>query len=157
MKGLQAKGMVEAIQEFVDKGRPLLGICLGMQMLMDQSHEFGLHKGLSLIPGEVKPLAKALKDSSLKVPHIGWSGLKPSQAAWDNSILARTPVNSPMYFVHSFYADPVDPAHRLAVTSYGSVEFASVIAKDNVCGCQFHPEKSAGLGLRIMEQFIHWR
>ncbi len=152
MKGLAANGLIEGIHDFVRRGRPLLGICLGMQMLMDQSHEFGLHQGLGLIPGEVKPLSARLKEAGLqlKVPHIGWNEIRPLETSWEGSILGATPVNTPVYFVHSFYVDPLDKSHTLAVTPYGDIEFSSVIAKDNVVGCQFHPEKSAAGGLKIL-------
>ena len=153
MKGLKQKGLVGPIQEFVKTGRPFLGICLGAQMLLSRSHEFGEHPGLNLIPGEVSAL-KTVLPAHMRIPHIGWSGLLLAGRAWEGTILQGIPPGQEMYFVHSFYLNPADAAHALARAQYGTQHFCAVVAKGNVYGCQFHPEKSSAMGLRILGNFI---
>lgn len=157
MQGLRERGLVEPLRAYAASGRPLLGICLGMQMLLTASEEFGEHEGLNLIPGRVLPVvAKNDNGISLKVPHIGWSGLNmaPSHQTWDNTILDGVSVGSSMYFVHSFMAVPIHEEHRLADTIYGDCRISAVIQMDNVIGCQFHPEKSGPIGLQIIKNFL---
>jgi len=153
MKGLRQKGLVEPVRDFVKTGRPFLGICLGAQMLLERSFEFGEHQGLGLIPGEVSPL-KNILPSDLRVPHIGWSGLHPAALPWEGTALEGLPKGVEMYFVHSFYLDPADQKHVLARAQYGPEDFCAVLAKDNVYGCQFHPEKSAAMGLKFLNNFV---
>ncbi|HKW59004.1 MAG TPA: imidazole glycerol phosphate synthase subunit HisH [Candidatus Dormibacteraeota bacterium] len=158
MQQLRDKELLEPIREFIDSGRPFLGICVGMQVLMSESEEFGRHAGLDIVPGRVVPFAKG----DFKVPHIGWSFLNaPSgrnghggPASWDGTILADLKPGDSVYFVHSFVAVPEDAAHNLAETEYGGEPFCAVIARDNVTGCQFHPEKSGPVGLRILKRFM---
>ena len=160
MQQLRDKELLEPITEFIASGRPFLGICVGMQLLMSESEEFGRHAGLDIVPGRVVPFHRG----DFKVPHIGWSFLSPPDGganghggphrAWDGTILADLKPGDSVYFVHSFVAAPADPAHNLAETEYGGRPFSAVIARDNVTGCQFHPEKSGPVGLRILRRFM---
>ena len=151
MAELQQRNLVDAVKDYAASGRPLLGICLGMQMLLDGSDEFGASKGLGLIPGWVRQLPV---QSDIKLPHIGWSAIRPPEGAnWSKSLLEDVAIGHEMYFVHSFHAEPADPAHRLADTLYGDYAFCAVVKKDNITGCQFHPEKSGEAGLRIIRKF----
>lgn len=152
MAELRQRNLVEAVCDFANCGRPMLGICLGMQMLLDGSDEFGASEGLGVIPGWVRQLPE---QPGIKLPHIGWSAIRPPQGAnWEGSLLENIPPGHEMYFVHSFHADPTDPAHRLAETRYGEYASCSVVKKDNITGCQFHPEKSGEVGLDIIRNFL---
>lgn len=156
MTGLRQRGFVEALGLYVNTGRPLLGICLGMQFLMNKSYEFGEHEGLGLIAGEVLPVDNVSRDGApLKIPHIGWNGLLKASRGWEDTPLSGLPEGVEVYFVHSFRVVPKDPAHILSETEYGGKRFCSVVAKDNIYGCQFHPEKSSEMGLSILNNFIH--
>ena len=156
MAGLSQRGFIEALKAYVLTGRPLLGICLGMQLLMDQSCEFGVHEGLGLIAGGVQPVDPVgTTGTSLKIPHIGWNGVLRAARGWDGTLLSGLSEGVEMYFVHSFRVVPADPAHVLAETEYGGKRFCSVVAKDNIWGCQFHPEKSSLMGLNLLNNFVH--
>jgi glutamine amidotransferase len=160
---LRDKELVDPILEFIASGRPFLGICVGMQLLLSESEEFGRHPGLDVVPGRVVPFAKP-EDAGFKIPHIGWSFLHhPGEssnghggrpAAWDGTILADLKAGDSVYFVHSFLAEPADSTYRLADTVYGGQAVCAVIATGNVTGCQFHPEKSGPVGLRILKRFV---
>jgi len=155
MTGLRQKGFLGPLNAYVGKGRPLLGICLGMQLLMDKSYEFGEHEGLHLIKGEVVPAKKTgTTGVPLKIPHVGWNGLLKSKQEWDGTILEDLPPGTEMYFIHSFVAAPQDGTCILTETEYGGHRFCSVVASDNVYGCQFHPEKSATCGLKVLKNFV---
>jgi glutamine amidotransferase len=157
MAELKRLQLVEVIQEVAQRGIPLLGICLGMQLLLDESEEFGLTQGLSLIPGRVVPVPNTTKTGQpQKIPHIGWNSLvmPPYISNWQNTILRMVEPGEATYFVHSFMANPLHMNHRLADCLYGGVALSAVIGKDNICGCQFHPEKSGEVGLRILRQFL---
>jgi glutamine amidotransferase len=159
MSLLTEKGLDVAIKEAVVRGAYLLGVCLGMQFLLDTSEEFGLGRGLGLIPGKVVAIPKRTIDGrSMKIPHIGWNQLIPSagRGHWDGSLLATTPVNTPMYFVHSFMACPETPGFCLADSLYGDTLVAAVIGGDNVWGAQFHPEKSGEAGLNVLRRFVEY-
>ena len=157
MAGLRNFGLVESIYDFIKTGKPFLGICLGMELFMTKSYEFGEHEGLGLISGEVLPFKVQQEDGeyTVKVPHIGWSGLQQKDVKWEGTPLAGLPNKSEMYFVHSFFVQPDDPKNMLAVTDYEGNSFCSVVAKDNIYGCQFHPEKSSASGLKILSNFIN--
>ena len=142
MDKLTATGLVPVLREETAR-TPLLGICLGMQLLFDRSHEYGTHDGLGLIPGEVCPLADDLQDPALKVPHIGWNALHLVQP--DSPLMRNTREGQHVYFVHSFYAKDCDDA-LVATAEYG-VTVPATVANGNVYGCQFHPEKSGKAGL----------
>jgi len=143
MIGLRRHGLVEAIGDYVQMGKPLLGICLGMQLLMDKSYEFGEHEGLKLISGEVVRFDQKDHDHDIKIPHIGWNGLLQAGQEWDRTILKGLNERDEMYFVHSYYVSPRDRSRVLAETEYGQRRFCSIISKGLVYGCQFHPEKSS--------------
>lgn len=157
MDNLRQRGLIEPLCEFVHSGRPLLGICLGMQLLMSESEEFGIHRGLDLIAGRVVRFADPpCAGLSYKIPHVGWNGLKlpSSTRRWTGTILEGLSEDPCMYFVHSYFVIPKDPADVLALTDYAGLSYCSVLQKNNVCGCQFHPEKSGKDGLRIFRSFL---
>jgi imidazole glycerol-phosphate synthase subunit HisH len=156
MRGLRERGLVDPILRFAASGRPLLGICLGMQMLLERSFEFGHHEGLGLIPGSVVALPAHDTDGlAQRIPHIGWSALRPGapDRDWRGTVLDGVTPRGAVYFVHSFMAVPADPEHRLAETVYGGHPVVAAIAAGNVVGCQFHPEKSGQVGLDILARF----
>lgn len=145
---LFSSGLADVIIEQVNKGKPLLGICLGMQLLFDKSYEFGEYKGLGLIKGEIKPIAEVVS-AEYKVPHIGWNALK--FVGEKNKLYKYVQEGDYVYFVHSYYGANCDES-VIATTDYGATITASV-AKNNVYGCQFHPEKSGKVGLSILKAF----
>ena len=156
MQALEERGMVQAIQAVAKAGTPLLGICLGMQLLLDESEEFGLTKGLGLIPGRVVPVpTHAVSGEPQKIPHIGWNGLVVSDSRddWSGTLLQDNAQGEAVYFVHSFMAVPAARAHRLADCTYGGHRVSAAISKDQITGCQFHPEKSGEVGLKILRRF----
>lgn len=149
---LQSRGLVGPIRDYAASGRPLLGICVGMQMLLEGSEEFGSHAGLGLMRGWVRKLPV---QAGFKLPHIGWSPISPPEGcSWSGSILEGFPVGEDVYFVHSFAAVPEDTADCLAQTPYGEASFCSVLKRGNVTGCQFHPEKSGEAGLSMIRRFL---
>ena len=157
MQALEQLGLIEVIQEIANRKIPLLGICLGMQLLLTESEEFGLTKGLGLIPGRVIPVpTHALNGETQKIPHIGWSSLQYSniEKKWDGSVLHDNQPGSAAYFVHSFMAIPDLGEHRVADCVYGGHRVPAVIACNQISGCQFHPEKSGEVGLRVLRRFI---
>jgi len=130
--------------------KPFLGICLGMQLLLSQSEEFGLHPGLDIIAGEVKYFRKAEKfPAELPVPHMGWNDVRQRPCA----LFRGLPESFSVYFVHSYYVKPKAPEVAAGITQYG-LDFCSALAKDNVFGVQFHPEKSGETGLQILRNFL---
>ncbi len=151
MEKLAATGLVPALKRHAKGGKPLLGICLGMQLLFQKSYEYGEHEGLCLLPGEVCPLETDLAAAGFayKVPHIGWNSLHLRRP--DCPLLANTREGDFVYFVHSFYAKKCEEA-LAACAEYG-VTVPGVVARGNVYGCQFHPEKSGEAGLRILRAF----
>lgn len=156
MAGLRERGLVDAVRTFARSGRPLLGICLGMQMLASVSEEFGQHDGLDIIPGRVRAIPReSVEGHPLKSPHIGWSDLyPPSGRTWADSILSDTPPLTSVYLVHSYAVDPVDDQDVLAQCEYGGRRVTSAIGHGNIFGCQFHPEKSGPAGLRMLANFM---
>jgi glutamine amidotransferase len=154
--GLRSRGLVEPVLSHAGSGRPLLGICLGMQMLAGASEEFGLHDGLGLVPGRVVRVpSQSTTGERLKIPHIGWSELVPApNAEWRGSMLDDTPPNKAIYLVHSFHLVPDDPRDLLAQCLYGGHALTAAVRRNAVMGCQFHPEKSAEAGLRILARFL---
>lgn len=144
MENLHGSGMVEAIHRAVSQGKPLLGICLGQQLLFEASEEFGNTRGLGIFPGTVK----RFPDGQLKVPHMGWNQI---EIAKDSPLLEGIADRSAFYFVHSYYVAP-NPENAITLTEYG-IKFASIVGRNNVFGIQFHPEKSSTLGLKILENF----
>lgn len=159
MKGLRQRKLVDAIHENTSKGHPFMGICLGMQMMLEESEEFGVHKGLGLIPGKVLVIpSTTIEGESHKIPHIGWNELRLPQTKtpdwWCGSILSNSMEGDAAYFVHSFTAVPTCSEHRLADVYYGGRLISAVIRKGNIYGCQFHPEKSGEVGLKIIRAFL---
>ncbi|MDD2500628.1 MAG: imidazole glycerol phosphate synthase subunit HisH [Geobacter sp.] len=151
IRNLEQGGFVEPILQVIAEGRPFLGICLGLQLLFTESEEFGLHKGLGVIPGRVVRFPEGMKEQGekLPVPHMGWNQI---------ALKAETPLfngihdNSNVYFVHSYYVKPDDTSVVAATCSYG-LEFCAAIRKDNLMATQFHPEKSQGIGLQMLKNF----
>ena len=146
-KKLAASGLDRVVLEQAAAGKPLMGICLGMQMLFEKSYEYGEHEGLALIPGSVVPMADQLP-AGLKTPHIGWNALEIKRA---HPLLAGVKDGDCVYFVHSYYASGCGDA-LIAQTEYG-IPLTAAVAKGNVMGCQFHPEKSGQVGLNILRAF----
>ena len=157
MRALERLGLVATIREIAQRRTPLLGICLGMQLLMDESEEFGTTLGLGLIPGRVIPVpTKTVSNNPQKIPHIGWSALQLSsaQTSWRGTLLENNKSGESAYFVHSFMVVPTNPADHLADCIYGGHLVPATIRRDRITGCQFHPEKSGDVGLKILRQFI---
>lgn len=151
MAGLRARGQVEALRAYAASGRPLLGICLGKQLLLSQSEEFGVHEGLGIIPGRVV----MIPSSGVKVPFVGWGRLQPPAGRdWEGTVLQATSPGTWAYFVHSYHAVPENPRDICACTGYGPHQITAAIARGHVTGLQFHPEKSGPAGLAMLEQFI---
>lgn len=156
MAELNRRGLADALREHTRRERPLMGICLGMQMLLDESEEFGRCPGLGLIAGRVVPVPRlGAAGERLKIPHIGWAELEPADGAvWRGTPLAGLKPGAAAYFVHSFMAAPADPAHLVAQCRYGGNAVAAVVGAGAVWGCQFHPEKSGPVGLDILRCFL---
>ena len=151
MDGLARLGLIEPIRRKAAAGTPLLGICLGMQLLFEKSYEYGERTGLGLIPGEVCPLADDLKDPSLKVPHIGWNRLDIVPGWEKDPLFKYTKPGEYVYYVHSFYAKNC-AANTLAASEY-SIPVTGAVKNGLVYGTQFHPEKSGDTGLRLLKAF----
>jgi glutamine amidotransferase len=153
MKNLNRYSLVEILKEYAKSDKPLLGICLGMQMLLDESEEFGITSGIGLISGKVVKLPLRDKENE-KLPHVSWNEIESKNINWNNTILENIDEKSDVYFVHSYVALPSDENNILSTTFYSDSRFCSAIKKGNIYGCQFHPEKSAKDGLKILENFI---
>ncbi len=144
---LRASGMDKAVKEETAKGKPLMGVCLGMQMLFERSYEYGEHEGLCLLKGEIRPIAERIPEG-LKIPQMGWNALRIVK---DSPLLKYTREGEYVYFVHSYSAVNCEES-LLAVTEYGA-DLTACVGCGNVFGCQFHPEKSGEVGLRILKAF----
>ena len=147
---LSESGLDRVIIDEVRRGKPILGICLGMQMLFERSFEYGEHEGLGLLSGSIVPMEGRL-DESLKIPHIGWNKLAVLR---EHPIFKYTKDGDYVYFVHSYYAEGCDDS-LLATADYG-IDITAAVAKDNITGMQFHPEKSGNAGLNILRAFAEW-
>lgn len=147
MLNLTRQRLVGALKEAAARGKPLLGVCLGMQLMFETSEEFGRHPGLGIFPGRVKPFPK-----KYKVPHMGWNSLSIKRR---HPLLRGIQDGAYMYFVHSFYCEPADPQLTLATTAYG-IEVAAAVGRDNILATQFHPEKSQDLGLQVYRNLARW-
>lgn len=156
MAGLAERNLDEAVLAFARTGRPLLGICLGMQMLAGESAEFGTHRGLGLIPGQVMPISSKGSDGApRKVPFIGWAMLEPRYTGgYGGTPLAGVGRDEAFYFVHSFHFLPENEADLVAIYHYDSAPIVAAVARNNIFGCQFHPEKSGPAGLRVIANFL---
>jgi imidazole glycerol-phosphate synthase subunit HisH len=145
MDELRARGLDRVLREAVEAGQPVLGICVGMQLLFEESDEHGRHQGLRLLPGRVRRFA-----GPLPVPHMGWNQLHHRR---EHPLLEGLAEGAHVYFVHSHYCEPADPEVVLATTDYGS-DFAAVVGRGPLLGVQFHPEKSQAVGLRLISNFV---
>jgi imidazole glycerol-phosphate synthase subunit HisH len=158
MKEVASRGFGDAIRRYVDTGRPLLGICVGMQILFEASEEFGEHAGLGILKGRVKAIANTTSDGvAQRVPHIGWNHLVEPQGGrdWAGTLLAPLKGADPaVYFVHSFAADPAEPGVRLADCIYGGHRICAAVQRGNVMATQFHPERSGETGLAVVRHFV---
>lgn len=157
MAGLAQRGQIEPLRRFIETGRPFLGICVGMQLLMDVGEEFGENTGLGIVPGRVKPVPATKEDGSPhSIPHIGWNILRVPQggADWKSGLLSGLGTEPAVYFVHSFTPVPENEADRLADCYYDGRRISAAVRSGNVHGCQFHPEKSGPVGLKIVDNFL---
>lgn len=151
MADLKERDLIEPLQSYAKLGKPLMGICLGMQLLFDKSEEFGENIGLGIIPGDVR---KLIPRNSEKLPHVKWTGLTKGNQAWKNTILKDIKEENRFYFVHSFECIPKDSNVVLSFSSFGSENFCSSVKLGNTYGCQFHPEKSCKEGINILKNFV---
>jgi len=151
LENLKESGLYEVTVDFINSGKPFLGICVGMQMLFEKSYEYGEYNGLGIFPGAVKKFEKK-KEDGYKIPHMGWNSLVLKKG---HSLIKGIRDGEYMYFVHSYYA-PVSE-FSVATAEYAGVEFSAVIARGNVAATQFHPEKSQQAGLKILKNFGEWK
>lgn len=146
MRNLDVLGLIQPIRNFLDSGKPFLGICLGLQLLFDESEEFGVHQGFGIIPGRVRAFARNM---GLKIPHMGWNQVSVKRTS---PLFDGIADGTYFYFVHSYYVDPNNVSDVLTETDYG-ITFTSSVSRQNVFAVQFHPEKSQEVGLRILRNF----
>jgi imidazole glycerol-phosphate synthase subunit HisH len=144
---LRKYGFDKLIHEAADAGKPIIGLCVGLQMLFEEGHEFGVHRGLGLLPGKVIKFA-----DDVRVPHVGWNQVSYHNGSSAHPIFKDLPDESFYYFVHSYYCEPGDAACVMGETDYG-LRYASICGRGNVVGVQFHPEKSQETGLRLLKNF----
>ena len=157
MKFIKDLNIEEQLISVAKKGIPFLGICLGMQLLLTESEEFGLNKGLNLIEGKVKSIRNMARDNNnLILPHIGWNTIKKfdDEEKLKTNLFKDINKDSSFYFVHSFASFPKNKNHRLFDTVYEDINLPAVIENNNICGFQFHPEKSGKNGLKLLENFL---
>lgn len=153
---MQEFGAVDLAREFAETGRPMLGICVGMQALFDVSEEFGEHPGIGLIPGRVRQLQAKAANEKLKLPHIGWAPLeRPEGRDWNGTILQDVDPGEFAYFVHSYHGEPENNGSTMAVTHYGPLSVTAAANAGNVTGVQFHPERSGPVGMKIISRFLN--
>jgi imidazole glycerol-phosphate synthase subunit HisH len=152
---LKARGLVDALNNYVESGRPLLGICLGMQLLMSENEEFGMWKGLDLLPGKVISFVPPgdVDIKECKIPHMGWNELHFSSVRFSEIFNIKN--SDEVYFVHAFYVKPKNDNDIIATTEYAGINFCSIIKNKNVLGFQFHPEKSGVIGLKLLKIFCN--
>ena len=152
MEGLRVRGLIDEVKKAASAGKPILGICLGAQLLLEKGFEFGEWEGLGFMRGNVVRFPKLQNE---KVPHMGWNAItEPVAGRWKGSALDGVESGTDMYFIHSFILQPSDPADIITQTTYGGLTFATVIGTGKIIGCQFHPEKSGEAGLRILKNFV---
>ncbi len=154
MDNLNKLDLAEPIKDFIATGKPFLGVCLGMQLLFEESEEFGAKKGLGIVPGVIKKFPKEFRNKKMRVPQIAWNQIeKPENVDWGTTALKGIKDKEFMYFIHSFYAQPIDRSDILTITNYNDFEYCSAIHNKNVSAMQFHPEKSGEIGLKIYDNF----
>jgi glutamine amidotransferase len=154
MRQLNNHNLVKTLQDFVETGKPIMGVCLGMQLLFNESYEFGKHNGLGFIEGSVIKFPEKVNEHNIRIPHIGWNKIYNGNLDWSRTPLNSTKNESLMYFVHSYYVKPVLNENILTYSNYEGFEFCSSVKKDNIFGFQFHPEKSGKEGLLIYDNFL---
>ena len=156
MKGLRERGLTDVVRDYALAGKPLLGICVGMQMLASASEEFGTHEGLDIIPGRVRAVPRQdTQQRPHNIPHIGWSALHaPRSRSWTGTPLEDTAESSFVYLVHSYAVEPELDSDRLADCVYGGHRICAAIGRGRVFGTQFHPEKSGAVGLAMLSTFL---
>ena len=154
MKQIEKYNLHNTILEYAKSNKPLLGICLGMQILLSVSYEFGVHKGLGLIEGKVIKISNE-KNKEIKIPHMGWNEIYPNsdKKEWKNKILNNAMIGKSFYFVHSFVCLTKNPNSTIAICNYSGISIPAVVSFNNIFGCQFHPEKSADDGLGVLKNF----
>ena len=154
IKQLEKYNLRNIILEYTKSNKPLLGICLGMQILLTSSQEFGAHEGLDLINGKVIKISNK-KNKAIKIPHIGWNEIYPTKdkKKWENKILKNDLIGKSFYFVHSFVSITKNLNSTIAICDYSGISIPAVISKNNIFGCQFHPEKSGENGLNVLKNF----
>jgi imidazole glycerol-phosphate synthase subunit HisH len=154
MNNLKKLDLISPLTDKVKGGTPLLGVCLGLQLLFTESFEFGIHKGLNFVEGNIIKFPNQIQGKKIKVPQIGWNKIySKDRSNWDKSPLNGIPEGEFMYFVHSYYANPSNQSKIATITEYEGIEYCSSILKDNIFATQFHPEKSAKWGL---EMYRNW-
>jgi glutamine amidotransferase len=153
MNNLKKFDLEVAIKEKVNSGTPIFGICLGQQLLFTESEEFGAGQGLDLISGVIKRFPESFDNRKIKVPHIAWNKVIKSNQDWTNSALKELNNEEFMYFIHSYFVDPLDKSCVLSTTNYDGIDFCSSVFKENIFSTQFHPEKSAGKGISIYKNW----
>ncbi|MBF0626397.1 MAG: imidazole glycerol phosphate synthase subunit HisH [Magnetococcales bacterium] len=156
-QNLDAAGLAGPVLDHIAAGRPFLGICVGMQLLFSESHEFGTHAGLNLIPGPVEAFSTRMPDPAdprrrLKVPHMGWNRV---EQVVNHPLWAGIPDQAHFYFVHSFFGQPLEASHLAGRSTHG-IPFAAAVARDTLFATQFHPEKSQKHGLQLLKNFVKW-
>lgn len=154
MKNLKKNNLINSIKEVQGKEKPILGICLGMQMLLEKSYEYGVQEGLGIFKGNVLPIEGNFNSGSIKVPHIGWMNLQINKHKINFTPFRNINEDDCFYFNHSYWADVENNDYIIAKFNYGKLKLTSIIGKDNIWGCQFHPEKSGLFGLKIIKSFI---
>lgn len=153
MSHLKKSGLDHCIYRFIESGRPFIGICLGLQLLFEDSEEFGNHPGLGLIKGSVKKFHfSEINNIKFPVPQIGWNHIYQDLASWENSLLCKNQSSDFMYFVHSYFVNPKDKNVVLSSTTYGGHQYCSGVQYENIFAVQFHPEKSGPAGIKVYEQ-----
>lgn len=155
MQTLRRLDLVRVLQDIAQSSTPLIGICLGVQLLMSRSYEFGCHEGLGIIDGVVVRLEHPReRGRDLKVPQVGWNRISTAADGWSDTLLRNVPDHEFMYFVHSYVVQPADPTVVLSTTRYGDIDFCSSVRRGSVFACQFHPERSGPQGLRVYRNLV---
>ena len=156
MENLKKMDLIAPLIDQVANQTPIFGICLGMQLLFNESEEFGISKGTGIIHGSIKKFPSRINEYSIKIPHIGWNKIyHHDEKKWEKSPFSRIEQNEYMYFVHSFFAIPENPDNILSMTNYEGFEFCSAVISNNVFATQFHPEKSAIMGIEIYKMWAN--